>query len=230
MRALFCIVGLFVQFYALAGIETQVSYINGTAFLDYAIHGGSTVPNTFAYSELTDFNPPGNVDWENNYKIISSTGRVELYIDGSAQPLFFKYALEVPVEITYYKLDHTFTTLNHKFRVDYDPVEGSYHRQLDMWQLDGVFAINVRVKGNDPSIQFFADSPLTTGQKEDISKVVKIRVTKEYDKIVNFDYQRSLQWNEIFLSYDNTDNQLNVSWSVIEGAEVYDLEWGFIER
>ncbi len=213
-----------------AGIETKVSYINGSDFLDYNIHGGTSMPNTFAYSELTDFFPQGNSDWESNYKILSTKGRVELYIDGSAQPLFIKYALEVPVEITYYKMDYSSTTVTHKLRVDFDPVEGSYHRQLDMWQLEGVFAIRVRVIGDDPAIQFIADSPLSTGQKEAIANVVKIRVTQEYDKVVNFDYLKSLQWNEIYLNYDNSDRQLNVSWNVIEGAEVYDLEWGFIER
>lgn len=230
MKWLFVYCFVLSSFLSQAATETTVSYINGQDFLEYAINNSAGVADQNALSTIPNFFPTGNPSWQNGYVISKAKGRIELYIDGSALPLFFKYALEVPVTITQYDASGVMTTVNHTFRVDYDPVEGTHFRQLDMWQLDNVYAIRAMITLNNPNIKFISDTPLSTGQKEEISKVVKIRVTEEYDKIVNFDHNYAIKWNEMYFDHDVAKNQVQVSWKVLDGAEVYDLEWGFIER
>lgn len=228
MKYLVLILSFFFQISLHAGIETRVAYISGQEILSHQINPGAAV-NYQATLFPNDFFPQGNPDWQNGYAIKSIKSWVELYIDPSVIPNNLKYSLNVPVKISYYNSSHVFTEVNHTLIVDHDPSEGSHHRQLDMWLMESAYSIKVEIISDDAGIAFSQDT-FSVAEKEVISNSLKLKVVQEYDKIVNFDHLTPLEWNQIYFDFNATENIMEICWKVIEGAEQYDLEWGFIER
>lgn len=221
-----------------AAVESTVSYLQGVDFLNYAIYGSSSSnPNT-SFLELQNYNPLGNTDWENGYKIRWVKSRVELYIDPATTPLSYGYKLTVPVNISYWDINHNLHTEVHKLIVDYNPDEGSTHCQLDLYIQEGAYRFQVDVLDQSPDLKIEKmaigsnQNPpdLTQAQKIEISKAVKLKLTQEYDKVINFDYRKQLVYNEMNFNFDAVKNELQVCWNVITGSEEYDLEWCYVEK
>ncbi|MBK6545011.1 MAG: RHS repeat protein [Saprospiraceae bacterium] len=221
-----------------AAVETTVSYLQGVDFLHYAIYGSAGSVTNTSILEIPNFNPLGNSDWENGYKIRWVKSRVELYIDPAAMPLTYAYKLTIPIKISFLDINHTLHEENHKLIIDYNPDEGSAHRQLDLYLQEGAYRFQVEVltQSSDLLIEKMTvtsnQNPpnLTQIQKKEIANSVKVKLVQEYDKIINFDYNDSLKWSQMNFSFNSANNQLNVCWDVIQGTEYYDLEWSFVEK
>ncbi|MBV6474498.1 MAG: hypothetical protein JPMHGGIA_02822 [Saprospiraceae bacterium] len=221
-----------------ASNETTVTYLQGIDFLHFHIHNTIATQPTSAALVLQDFLPSGNPNWEQGYKIKKVKSRVELYIDPASQPLNFAYRLTLPVHIFFLDLTHNLHQNEHKLIVDFNPEEGSSHKQLDLYLQEDAYRFQVDVFTQSTELLMEAipttsnpnPAPLTQSQKTDIAMAVKIRIVQECEKIYNFDHLTPIQWNQMYLNYDAPTNQLKVCWDVIAGAEWYDLEWCYVEK
>ena len=172
-------------------------------------------------------------DFANNpYKIKEVKSYIQLKLDTEHIPTVLAFTASVPVKITYFLSNATFTTPiveNKILTIDYNPTTGAKYKNIDLLLVQNAWKIQV---------EYNANAITTTGatMSSAIKNFVSLQSFTEIERYYNFNniFQIGLVAGEIWvehiaMQYNATHNELTLSWESLNGVEGYELEYTFID-
>ncbi|MCX6232767.1 MAG: hypothetical protein NTZ33_14610 [Bacteroidetes bacterium] len=166
-------------------------------------------------------------------------GIIRLKIDHDNPNIFNAYKATVNFEVTYDK-DNNTNTNNHinraiipvsslvfSMEVVYDPLV-TLTQQLDMQEFHIPDAVNINVR--IISITFEGNNYTAATTPENLIVEAETRVERNYNFISGQGMFLNLKNKAYYLDFDSNEDELEIFWNYIPGAEEYELEWTFINE
>lgn len=229
IRVFFVIIGF--QNMAMAGVEPAVSVVlDGKYFVDYT-YQSTTNPDYYQNASFDNF-VSGLTSTELSFRPGQSIRKIDNLLQLSLDPntidyIDFPFTLKVEIQIEKYENQAISTSFSTAvLEINYDPKE--------------------RTKWNEKAIYHFANcgkasyivnsvtltsnsSPLNEDQKRLVSRMVKVQSDIIIERYYGFDVNDRLYLSDLGKTYNTSTNELTLKWNQILGAELYDLEWTWID-
>jgi RHS repeat-associated protein len=199
---------------AKAAVENKNSRIEGTALLAYpALH-------------VTDDKFVRVSGWNTGMLNVEAKDKIEFGINESKK-LFHSQYFKSTITFTYTYIDEllvSHVSSTETLTVDYDPVTGTVYKDKAVLNFTGGYKVTVSIS----SIVTRDASNNIISNPADLYLEADIATTRYYSFSQSFIPSAS----DLTINAPSslTDEQLEVAWPVITGAEEYELEWTYIDN
>ncbi|MBP7809091.1 MAG: hypothetical protein KA163_07355, partial [Bacteroidia bacterium] len=180
------------------------------------------------YIEVSDDKFDGTSSWISGFTNIANKAVVEMGLNEDMHVMhtsYFKTKVTFDVELTDAFLNTTILT-NQQLFIDYDPLEKT--RYKDKAQIVYGNAYKVKVY----NIQFQTCDQANICTNNIVSPDVYMQAEVTTNRIYNFSLGTTIivpgQYNSVFKNASN-ENELEIYWAYILGAEEYELEYTYID-
>ncbi|MBD78742.1 MAG: hypothetical protein CL840_07470 [Crocinitomicaceae bacterium] len=215
---------LFLSSYGYAAIEKVNNRLQGTSDL--------SVGNKIATTDNKYHFIMSNGNWANILTNKRLTNSIRLGVDQSKNwtpPL--GYSCTVEVSIKYWDAGGILKTLpNRTLEVDYSAIQNINYTDIDLFEFDG---------GIKAEIKILTITENVSGQSYLDNIFLELEI--ESERYYHFDYASfppspatidPISFNNDFFSRKlvNDNQDLEITWDVIVGAEAYDIEWTYVTK
>jgi RHS repeat-associated protein len=180
---------------------------------------------------LSDQWYPFPAGWNSIFRVHNADGMVTLrYDDGRRTFTNKRWTLQVNYTITTWDASGTPSTPVGAFlNIDYDPVQGIKYTDRDRRKYSGVHQLKVDVASlvyNEWDVTTSSQTVTNGTSIPSFLSDIYLDVELDVERYYNLSTAPAASVGTTFSSYDN---ELQVAWSYIQGAESYDVEWLFID-
>jgi len=169
-------------------------------------------------------------NWEHQVSTVKNT--ITLRIIDTKKPIPKKFSCDVTLEIEYFsdpaqtvasKIDPEKITLH----VDYSSDLGTHYKIADRFSFTGAYYVKVKVTGiNSPE---FGSTPSAVLELENLMVIDRTyKFMPDLSLGLRGNLQAKTKANKA--DVDVPTNQLQLSWTLTQGAEEYDLEWTTVDE